>query len=151
MVEMVAAGLPAGITGGGVRVMPVEAGRMWLVSGVDLAANTVVAGRHWLAPGRVRAVGGEVPEGALVSEVGDGYVVLDMTGARWREVLAMGTTISAAAVEVGMCAQTVFAGVRLLIAGRDGGVRLFVERPLAAWLLEWLRVAVTSLERDASG
>ena len=146
MVEVAAAELPEGIVGAGVRVTPVEAGRMWLASGVEMPANTVAGGQCWLAPGRVLAVGGAVPEGALVSEVGDGFVVLDVTGARWGAVLAMAGTLPAGARGDGMCAQTLFAGVRLLIAGRDGGIRLFVERPLAAWLLDWLRVAVTSLD-----
>lgn len=145
MGELAACGLPEGIAGAGVRVMPVDPGRMWLVSGVEMAANTVAGGRHWLAPGRVLVVGGDVPEGGLVSEVGDGFVVLDVTGARWREVLAMAGTLGPGALEAGMCAQTLFAGLRLLVAGREGGIRIFVERPLAAWLLDWLRVAVTSL------
>ncbi len=144
MAEMAAAGLAEGIAGAGVRVTPVEAGRIWLVSGVEMPANTVAGGQYWLAPGRVLVVGGAVPEGALVSEVGDGFVVLDIGGARWREILAMAGTLPAGALEPGMCAQTLFAGVRMLIAGRDGGIRVFVERPLSAWLLDWLRQAATS-------
>ena len=145
MVDLAPAGLEPAIFGPGVAIVPVEVGRIWLVSGVAMAANTVVEGRHWVAPDRVLVVGGAAPEGVLVSDVSDGYVVVDIGGARWGEVLAMGSTLAPGLLAPGLCAQTVFAGVRMLIAGRDGGIRVFVDRPVAAWLLDWLRVAVTSL------
>lgn len=132
------------IAGTGVTVATVAPGRLWLVSGVSIAPNTVDGGLYWLAPDRVLAVG-DVAEGAFVSEVTDGFVVLDVVGAAWTAVLSMASTLAPETLGAGRCAQTVFAGLTLLIAGRDDGMRIFVERPLAAWLLDWLRQAVTSL------
>ena len=125
-------------------VSSVAPGRLWLVSGVTIAPNTVAGGLHWLAPDRALVVG-DVAEGAFVSEVTDGFVVLDVTGAAWISLLSMASTLAPEALGAGRCAQTVFAGLTLLIAGREGGMRIFVERPLAAWLLDWLRQAVSSL------
>ena len=137
------------ITGSGVTITAVEPGGIWLVSGIVIAPNSVDAGRLWLAPDRVLVVADTAPDGApvgaFVSDVTDGFVVLDVIGANWTALLSMATTLPPEALAPGHCAQTVFAGLSLLLAGCDGGIRIFVERPHAAWLLDWFQQAVTSL------
>ena len=134
-----------GVAGPGVAVDVVLPEGLWLVSGVDIAPNTISAGRHWLAPDRVLVVGDVTPDGAFVSDVTDGYIVLDITGPNAAALLAMATTLPMAALSDEHCAQTQFAGVTVLLAGLPTGLRLFVERPLAGWLLAWLNVAVSAL------
>jgi sarcosine oxidase gamma subunit len=144
MVDLSRTDLTATITAPGLTITTAAPGRLFLASGITIAPNTIDAGRHWLAPDRVLAFG-EPPPAGFVSDVTDGFVVLDLTGPAWPSVLAMASTLSPDAIAEGRCAQTVFAGLTLLLAGHPGGLRIFVERPFAAWLLDWLSQAATSL------
>jgi sarcosine oxidase gamma subunit len=114
----------------------------------DLAANTVAdlddGYACWLAPGRRLVVAGTAPEG-FVSDMTHGLAVFALRPPDDLAFLAMGCTLAPEALADGRCAQTLFAGVRVLLARRDGTLRLHVERPLAAYLRDWFRQAATSL------
>jgi sarcosine oxidase gamma subunit len=149
MAELALSMIRARIEVPGLTVTTVEPARLWLVSGVEQDANTIAGGdpaRLWLAPGRVLVVADSPappPDFGFVSNVKDGFVVLEVSGA-WRDLLAMGSTLDPALLEDGRSARTMFAGLNVVLARKGAALRLFVDRPLAAWLLDWLRQAVTA-------
>jgi heterotetrameric sarcosine oxidase gamma subunit len=139
----------AGLDGHGVAVRIADAGAQFLVSGADMAPNTIEGAAPyalWLAPGRRLVVGAAAPEAGFVSDVSDGFVVIDISGPRADEVLAMASPLDPAALAPGRCAQSLFAGVKVVLYRHKDALRLHVERPLAAWLLDWLRQAISSFE-----
>ena len=137
---------------GGTTVAIATPAALWLVSGPDQPANTIQDGSYWLGPNRSLVVAetpGPAPAAGFVSDVTDGYVLLDISG-DWPALLAMGCTLAPTALAAGRCAQTMFAGIHVLLAANPigispTGIRLFVERPHAAWLLDWFRAAISSL------
>ncbi len=140
----------ATIEGAGICVRIVAVAGQFLVSGADVPANTVEGDDPyavWLAPGRRLVVGAIASEGNFVSDVSDGLVVIEISGAHTDELLAMGCPLDIGALARGRCAQTLFAGVKTLIYRHGDAVRLHIERSLAQWLLDWLQVAATSFER----
>lgn len=94
----------------------------------------------WLAPDRALQVGGDAPAG-FVSDVTDGLAVFELSGPRASDVLAMGCAFDLP--PPGACAQTVFAGVKILVYRHGDALRLHVERQLAAYLHTWFVTAVT--------
>jgi len=143
--------IAAAIDGNGIAIRVPDIAGQFLVSGADMPPNTIEGSDPyalWLAPGRRLVVGGAVPDGRFVSDVTDGLVVIELSGARTDDILAMGCPLEPASLAPGRCAQTVFAGVRVLLYRHGNAVRLHVERPLAQWLLDWLRQAATSFEPD---
>jgi heterotetrameric sarcosine oxidase gamma subunit len=137
------------IDGNGVSIRVADAGGQFLVSGEDMPANTIADGDPyavWLAPGRRLLVGNAGLDGEFVSDVSDGSVAVDISGPRADEILAMASPLDPASLVPGRCAQTLFAGVKILLYRHAGALRLHVERPLAAWLLDWLRQAISSFE-----
>lgn len=141
--------MTTGIDGNGITIRVPEVAGQFLVSGAEGAPNTIEGNDPyalWLAPGRRLVVGGAAPDGAFVSDVTDGLVVVELSGPRMDELLAMGCPLDPATLAPGHCAQTLFAGVKVLLYRRGDAVRLHLERPLAAWLLDWLRQAATSFE-----
>ena len=58
----------------------------------------------------------------------------------------MGSTLDPALLRPGRCAQTLFAGVRVVLLPRPDALHLLVERPLARFLRDWFRQAATALE-----
>jgi sarcosine oxidase gamma subunit len=149
MAELALSMVRARIEASGLTITTVEPTRIWLLSGVDQEPNTAIGldpEWFWLAPGRALVIAESPvppPDGMLVSNVKDGTVVFEITGA-WTDLLAMGSTLDPALLEEGRCARTLFAGVAVLLARRGQVLRLFVERPLAPWLLDWLRQAATA-------
>jgi sarcosine oxidase gamma subunit len=123
----------------------------WLVSGPDMPANTLEGTDPlaiWLAPGRrlvVAEAQAAAPEGDFVSDVSDGLVVIDLVGPQAWDILAMASSLDPVAVAPGRVAQVLFAGIKAIVYQRDTALRLHVERPLAPWLLDWLRQAATAL------
>lgn len=104
----------------------------------------------WLAPDRALRVGaGAAPEG-FVSDMTDGLATFEISGPRAAEIVAMGCTLDprGPALAPGRCAQTVFAGVKVVLYahGLPGTFRLHAERTLAAYLLEWFTQAVSALQ-----
>ena len=121
-----------------------------LVSGGDQAANTVVGDDPvwlWLAPRRALVVGfarAAVPVGGFVSDVTDGQAVFALANAD--DIIAMATSLDPALLAPGLCAQTVFAGVKALLWRRGDTVLLHVDRPLGPYIAAWLAKAGTALE-----
>jgi sarcosine oxidase gamma subunit len=141
--------ITAAIDGYGISIRTPDVGGQYVVSGTDMAPNTIEGtGRYalWLAPGRRLVVAGAVPIGTFVSDVSDGIVVIDLAGVCANDILAMGCPLDPASLAPGHCAQTLFAGIKVLLYRRGDAVRLHVERSLAEWLLDWLRQAATSFE-----
>ena len=137
------------VDGDGIAIRVREVVGQYLVSGADIPPNTIEGSDPyglWLAPGRRLVVGGAVPGGSFVSDVSDGMVVVELSGVRADEILAMGCPLDPAALVAGHCAQTLFAGVKVVLYRHGDAVRLHVERSLAQWLLDWLRQAATSFE-----
>ncbi len=131
-------------SGAGVVVRMVEAGTLRLVSGAALAPNTVADGMLWLAPERALQLGGAAPEG-FVADVSDGFAVFELAGGAAADLLAMGSTLDPALLAPGRCAQSVFAGVKVVLYGTPEAIRLIVERSLAAYLLAWFKQAAGGL------
>jgi heterotetrameric sarcosine oxidase gamma subunit len=149
MAELAREPMVANIDGNGIAVRVADVGGQFLVSGVDVLPNTIDGGDPyavWLAPGRRLVVGSAVPDGEFVSDVSDGFVVIDISGARTDEMLAMASPLDPASLASGHCAQTLFAGLKIVLYRRGDALRLHVERPLAAWLLDWLRQATSAFE-----
>ncbi len=127
----------------------IEPAGMFLVSGGGMPApNSVreLPGGYgcWLAPDRFLAVTPTPPSG-FVSDVTDGQAVFILTPGSAADFIAMGCTLNPDALAEGRCAQTLFAGLKVLLYRRDGLIHLHIDRPLAAWLLAWFRQAVTAL------
>ena len=103
----------------------------------------------WLAPDRALLIGAATPPDGFVSDVTDGFATFEITGPGAADIVAMACTLDPAGplLAPGRCAQTVFAGVRVVLYadGSRENFRLHVERPLAAWLLEWFTQAVSAL------
>jgi heterotetrameric sarcosine oxidase gamma subunit len=141
--------IAATIDGNGIAVRVVQLAGQFLVSGPDMPPNTIEGDDPyalWLAPGRRLVVGATIPTGTFVSDVSDGMVVFEISGARTDEVLAMGCPLDLAALASGHCALTLFAGVKVLLYRHCNAVRLHVDRSLSQWLLDLLRQAATSFE-----
>ncbi len=121
-----------------------------LVSGGDQAANTVTGddpARLWLAPGRALVVGfgrAVAPDGSFVSDITDGQAVFALTNAD--DIIAMATTLDPALLAPGLCAQTIFAGVKGLLWRRGDVILLHVDRPLGTYIAAWLAQAGTALK-----
>jgi len=149
MFELERRPVTATMDGNGITVRAVAVAGQFLVSGDDMPPNTIEGSEPyalWLAPGRRLVVGASVPAGTFVSDVSDGMTVLELSGAHTNDILAMGCPLDASSLVSNRCAQTVFAGVKVLLYRHGDTVRLHVERPLAQWLLDWLRQAVTSFQ-----
>ncbi len=141
--------IAATMGGSGIAVHVVQLAGQFLVSGPDMPPNTIEGNDHyalWLAPGRRLVVGDTAPSGSFVSDVSDGMVVIEISGAHTKDVLAMACPLDLAALVSGRCAQTLFAGVKVLLYRHGAAIRMHVERSLAEWLLDWLRQAATSFE-----
>ena len=121
-----------------------------LVSGGDQATNTVAGddpARLWLAPGQALVIGfaqAVAPDGGFVSDITDGQAVFALTDAD--DIIAMATTLDPALLAPGFCAQTIFAGVKVLLWRRGDVILLHVDRPLGNYIAAWLAQAGTALE-----
>jgi heterotetrameric sarcosine oxidase gamma subunit len=138
----------------GLTVRVCDPAAQYLVTGAgpELAPNQAVGDDPywlWLAPDRRLLVGDAArppePEGGFVSDVTDGQAVFELAGKHVADILAMGCTLDATGPDLapGRCAQTLFAGVKVLLyaRGERDRIRLHMERPVAAFLLDWLRQA----------
>jgi len=121
-----------------------------LVSGPEQAPNSVVGDDPawlWLAPRRALVVGFDRaagPEGEVVSDITDGQAVFVLSNPE--DIIAMATTLAPALLAPGRCAQTIFAGVKVLLWRRGDTTLLHVDRPLATYIAAWLAKAATALQ-----
>ncbi|MEZ5774133.1 MAG: sarcosine oxidase subunit gamma family protein [Hyphomicrobiaceae bacterium] len=100
-----------------------------------------------LAPDRCLVVSGAATAGAAgaaaglhLSEVTDGYLLIDVTGKAARDLLAQGTSydFSDATVRPAESANLLIGRLRVAVARTGEGFRLHVERPTATALWTWL-------------
>jgi sarcosine oxidase gamma subunit len=121
----------------------------FLVSGaVTQAPNTIaeIDGGYacWMAPNRALAITLTPPAG-FVSDITHGQAVFTIAEPQATAFLAMGCTLPPEALAPGRCAQTLFAGLKVLLYRRNDLIHLHIERALAAWQLAWFRQAATAL------
>ncbi|HKP25360.1 MAG TPA: sarcosine oxidase subunit gamma family protein [Dongiaceae bacterium] len=132
----------------------------WLVSG-DLAAFLQRRGLRFgdagnryalrLAPDRLLFVSMDGVEdvafgwsdGCAVTDISDGYVLLDITGPAAPELMRLGTLHDFEARSDTASAGMLFAGQRVILARIAHGWRLHVERPDAAAIWQWLQRAAS--------
>lgn len=126
---------------------------------LPLEPNRVTAMREvrtlWLAPGEwlITVPDGAVPElparlaraleggRAILTDLSSSRAVIAIAGDRARDLLekGCGLDLHPRAFVPGHCAQTVFAGVPVILDQTGAAAyRLFVRRSTARWLTEWL-------------
>jgi heterotetrameric sarcosine oxidase gamma subunit len=128
-------------------------GQFYITGGRELAPNSRADAdpyRLWLAPDRALVVyetRHERPAGGFVSDVTDGLLLVEITGLRAGDIIAVSTTLdpTTAVLAPGRCVQTLFGGVKVVLYAYGDGFRLHAERQFAAFLLEWLRQAASAL------
>lgn len=133
----------------------------WLVSG-DLAAFLERRGIRFgdtgdryalrLAPDRLLIVSMDGADdatfgwsdGCAVTDVTDGFVLLDITGPAAPELMRLGALHDFEARSETASAAMLFAGQRVILARIPQGWRLHVERPNAAAIWQWLQRAASA-------
>ena len=169
----------AGIRVPGLEVSVAQAETMWMVSGDlpgflakhhqgaaaigprDVCGEDRYALR--LAPDRLlfvsrKAVRSESMEtgwsgdGIALTDVSDGFVLLDVAGPAASDLMALGAAYDFAteAARPQEAAAMMFAGLKVYICRRADGWRLHVERPHAAPLWHWLVQATSDQARTAA-
>ena len=151
----------AGIRHEGLSVAALAPLAAWLVSG-DIAAFLQRRGLRFgdagncyalrLAPDRLlfmsmdeaKGVTFGWSDGCAVTDVSDGYVLLDITGPAAPELMRMGALHDFEAVSATASAAMLFAGQRVIMARIPQGWRLHVERPNAAAIWQWLQRAASA-------
>lgn len=80
---------------------------------------------------------------AAAVEVGEYYTIVELAGARHRDVLAKGCTIDLdpAAFAGGQCVQTLLAKTAVTMFAGAGAIELIVRRSFADYLWHWLEDA----------
>ena len=82
-------------------------------------------------------------DGCAVTDVSDGYVLLDITGSAASELMRLGALHDFEARSDTASASMLFAGQRVVLARIQQGWRLHVERPNAAAIWQWLQRAAS--------
>lgn len=147
----------------GLSIMALAPQTAWLVSG-SLAAflerrgvRLGESGERYalrLAPDRLLFVSidaaladdvafGWSEDGCAVTDVCDGYVLLDITGPAARELMQLGALHDFEAQPDTASAAMLFAGQRVILARIQQGWRLHVERPHAVAIWQWLQQAAS--------
>ena len=83
-------------------------------------------------------------DGCAVTDVGDGFVLLDITGPLAPELMRLGALHDIEAGPDAESAAMLFAGQRVILARIPHGWRLHVERPNAAAIWQWLQRAASA-------
>ncbi len=84
-------------------------------------------------------------EGRFVTDITDGLAEFALSGDHVSDILGMGCSLDLATLTAGRCAQTMFAGLRVLLRPDGAEWHLYAERPYAAFLLTWLARAASAL------
>ena len=150
----------AGIRYDGLSITSVAPQTAWLVSG-NLAVFLERRGTRFgdageryalrLAPDRLLFVSMDSVEdvtfgwsdGCAVTDVSDGYVLLDITGSAVPELMRLGALHDFEARSETASASMLFAGQRVILARIAQGWRLHAERPDAAAIWQWLQRAAS--------
>ena len=82
-------------------------------------------------------------DGCAVTDVSDGYVLLDITGPAALELMRLGALHDFEAKSDTASAAMLFAGQRIILARIQQGWRLHVERHSAAAIWQWLQRAAS--------
>ena len=82
-------------------------------------------------------------DGGAVTDVSDGYVLLDVTGLVAPELMRLGALHDFETRSETASAAMLFAGQRVVLARVPQGWRLHVERPNAAAIWQWLQRAAS--------
>ncbi len=82
-------------------------------------------------------------DGCAITDVSDGYVLLDITGSAAPELMRLGALHDFEAKSDTASAAMLFAGQRVILARIQQGWRLHVERPHAAAIWQWLQRAAS--------
>jgi heterotetrameric sarcosine oxidase gamma subunit len=82
-------------------------------------------------------------DGCAVTDVSDGYVLLDVAGPAAPELMRLGALHDFEARSDTASAAMLFAGQRVVLARIPQGWRLHVERPNAATIWQWLQRAAS--------
>ena len=82
-------------------------------------------------------------DGCAITDVSDGYVLVDITGPAARELMQLGALHDFEANPDAGSAAMLFAGQRVILARIQQGWRLHVERPNAAAIWQWLQRAAS--------
>lgn len=152
----------AGIRHEALSIVAVAPQAAWLVSG-NLAALLERHGVRFgdvgeryalrLAPDRLLLVHMDAPtddvtfgwsDGCAVTDVSDGYVLLDITGPAAPELMRLGVLHDFEAKTDTASAAMLFAGQRVILVRIQEGWRLHVERPNAAAIWQWLQRAASA-------
>jgi heterotetrameric sarcosine oxidase gamma subunit len=82
-------------------------------------------------------------DGLAITDVGDGYVLFDITGSAASELMALGAAYEFEGKPAGIAesASMLFAGLKTAVARMPSGWRLHVERPYATAMWQWLQHA----------
>jgi heterotetrameric sarcosine oxidase gamma subunit len=153
----------ASIRHDGLNIATVAPQLAWLVSG-NLAAFLEQRGVRFgdageryalrLAPDRLLFVSmdgaaadggtfGWSEDGCAVTDVSDGYLLLDITGSAASELMRLGALHDFETQPDTASAAMLFAGQRVILARIQQGWRLHVERPNAAAIWQWLQRAAS--------
>jgi heterotetrameric sarcosine oxidase gamma subunit len=90
-------------------------------------------------------------DGCAVTDVSDGYVLLDITGPAAPELMRLGALHDFEAQSDTASAAMLFAGERVILARIEQGWRLHVERPNAAAIWQWLQRAASEWAKPPAG
>jgi heterotetrameric sarcosine oxidase gamma subunit len=82
-------------------------------------------------------------DGCAITDISDGYVLLDITGPAAPELMRLGALHDFEARSNTASASMLFAGQRIILAHIQQGWRLHVERPSAAAIWQWLQRAAS--------
>jgi sarcosine oxidase subunit gamma len=109
-----------------------------------VAPNTATDTELWLGPDEWLVLGGREADYAVACDVSANRVVLELSGADARAVLAAGCAIDLRprAFGPGRCAQTLLARAQVILqCTADDTFRIFVRPSFAPYLRAWLEDA----------
>ncbi|HJT14531.1 MAG TPA: hypothetical protein VJ790_18055 [Dongiaceae bacterium] len=89
-------------------------------------------------------------DGCAVTDVSDGFVLLDITGPAAPELMRLGALHDFETRSDTASAAMLFAGQRVILARIPQGWRLHVERPSAAAIWQWLQRAASEWAKPPS-
>jgi sarcosine oxidase subunit gamma len=112
-----------------------------------VGANACTDTELWLGPDEWLVLGGREADFEIACDVGANRVVLELSGADARTVLASGTALELRALQPGRCAQTLLARAQVILQCTAADTfRIFVRPSFAPYLRAWLEDACAAPE-----